>query len=425
MGITTTEAPTSRKAAGAATRYRPRVMTGVVRWWAGRQVWAPRWLSRLVALLGAVGVGSALFPALRSRLEVVVELFPQFVPTIATAGTLAVGLVLIGLARGLRRRKRGAWTAAVVLSAISAVLHLVKGLDVEETVFATGVLVALLATTQCFPAAADPLTRRGLVTMLLAVPISGVLFGTIYLALRPHQLVGPPPWHSLVVEAAAGLVGVDGPVAYRSTAVADRTAVLLGVLGLACLLTLLVMLLRPGRAPAPPGPQDTRRLRELVERFGAQDSLGYFALRDDRLCVFSPTGKSAVTYRVLDGVSLAAGDSMHSNLVTKRFSTSPTSPCRAGRCAVSGRRSTGSRAPGRPPGRTGWRTSRQPSLTRCAAGPTSGATGRPNAGSRWRSAASATQPTASACWFGRTTRMVRCAGCCTWCRGDPTGCRWT
>jgi lysyl-tRNA synthetase, class II len=308
MGITTTETPTSRKAAGAATRYRPRVMTGVVRWWAGRQVWAPRWLSRLVALLGAVGVVSALFPALRSRLQVVVELFPQFVPTIATAGTLAVGLVLIGLARGLRRRKRGAWTAAVVLSAISAVLHLVKGLDVEETVFATGVLVALLATTQCFPAAADPLTRRGLVTMLLAVPISGVLFGTIYLALRPHQLVGHPPWHSLVVEAAAGLVGVDGPVAYRSMEAADRASVLLGVLGLACLLTLLVMLLRPGRAPAPPGPQDTRRLRELVERFGAQDSLGYFALRDDRLCVFSPTGKSAVTYRVLDGVSLAAGD---------------------------------------------------------------------------------------------------------------------
>lgn len=131
-------------------------------------------------------------------------------------------------------------------------LHLVKGLDVEETVFATGVLVALLATTRCFPAAADALTRRGLATMLLAVPISGVLLGTTYLALRLHQLVGHPPWHCLVVEAAAGLVGVDGPVAYRSTVVADRAAVLLGVLGLACLLTLLVMLLRPGRAPTQP-----------------------------------------------------------------------------------------------------------------------------------------------------------------------------
>jgi lysyl-tRNA synthetase, class II len=280
----------------------------VTRWWVARQVWAPRWISRLVALLGVVGVVSALFPATRARLEVVVELFPPFVPTIATAGTLAAGLVLIGLSHGLRRRKRRAWTAAVILSAASAVLHLVKGLDVEETVLAAGVLAALLATARCFPAAADPVTRPRLVATLFAVPASAVLLGTAYLALRPHQLVGHPPWRLLVAEAAAGLVGVSGPVHYRDAAAADRAAVLLGVLGLGSLLTLLAVALKPGKASARPSSQDTERLRELVRRFGAQDSLGYFALREDRLCAFSPTGKSAVTYRVLGGVSLAAGD---------------------------------------------------------------------------------------------------------------------
>jgi lysyl-tRNA synthetase class 2 len=38
------------------------------------------------------------------------------------------------------------------------------------------------------------------------------------------------------------------------------------------------------------------------------DSLGYFATRDDRSIVFSPTGRSAVSYRVIGGVSFAAGD---------------------------------------------------------------------------------------------------------------------
>lgn len=303
---TTTRSSTRNERTPATRRIRP--LTPVTRWWAARQVWAPVWMSRLVALLGAVGVVSAIFPVLRSRLTLVVELFPRFVPTVATAGTLAAGLILIGLARGLRRRKHRAWTAAVILSAASAVLHLVKGLDIEETVLATGVLVALLATGSCFPAAADPVTRRRLVALLLVVPASGVLLGTSYLAVRPYQLAGHPPWYWLVAEAASGMVGVDGPVSYHGPAAADRASVLLGVLGLACLLTLLAVVLRPGRAPAPPGPQDTRRLRELVERFGAQDSLGYFALRDDRLCMFSPTGKSAVTYRVVGGVSLAAGD---------------------------------------------------------------------------------------------------------------------
>lgn len=293
---------------GPDTASRRRTMSAVGRWWSARRTWAPRWLSRLVALLGVVGMVSALSPALRVRMELIVDLLPRFVPTVATGATLAAGLVLVGLARGLRRGKRRAWTAAVVLCAISAVLHVVKGLDVEEAALTTAVLVALLATADCFPAAADPVTRRGTIGVLLTVPVVGLLLGTVYLVIRPHALLGNPPLHWVAVEAGARLVGVAGPLTYRSVGVEERSSVLLGVLGLACLLTMLVVLLRPGRAPAPPDQQEVRQLRDLVRHHGAQDSLGYFALRDDRLAAFSPTGKAAVTYRVLDGVSLAAGD---------------------------------------------------------------------------------------------------------------------
>ena len=46
----------------------------------------------------------------------------------------------------------------------------------------------------------------------------------------------------------------------------------------------------------------------MLERFGNRDSLGYFALRGDKTAIFSPTGKAAVVYRVVGGVTLAAGD---------------------------------------------------------------------------------------------------------------------
>ena len=39
-----------------------------------------------------------------------------------------------------------------------------------------------------------------------------------------------------------------------------------------------------------------------------QDSLGYFATRRDKAAIFAPSGKAAVTYRVVAGVSLASGD---------------------------------------------------------------------------------------------------------------------
>ncbi len=41
---------------------------------------------------------------------------------------------------------------------------------------------------------------------------------------------------------------------------------------------------------------------------GERDSLGYFATRRDKEVIFSPSGKAAVTYRVVFGVTLASGD---------------------------------------------------------------------------------------------------------------------
>jgi lysyl-tRNA synthetase class 2 len=54
--------------------------------------------------------------------------------------------------------------------------------------------------------------------------------------------------------------------------------------------------------------QDEQRVRELLAAHGERDSLGYFATRREKSVLFSPTGKAAITYRVVAGVSLASGD---------------------------------------------------------------------------------------------------------------------
>jgi lysyl-tRNA synthetase class 2 len=66
--------------------------------------------------------------------------------------------------------------------------------------------------------------------------------------------------------------------------------------------------LQPAAGPHRLDVSDKERLRQLLERWGGIDSLSYFALRDDRSVVFSPSGKAALTYRVVGTVSLAAGD---------------------------------------------------------------------------------------------------------------------
>ena len=49
-------------------------------------------------------------------------------------------------------------------------------------------------------------------------------------------------------------------------------------------------------------------IRRLLARHGEDDSLGYFATRRDKASIFSRDQQAVVTYRVLNGVSLASGD---------------------------------------------------------------------------------------------------------------------
>ena len=88
----------------------------------------------------------------------------------------------------------------------------------------------------------------------------------------------------------------------------DATTAGLGLLGAVSLVIAGWVLLRPRRDLRYQSPADEIQVRQLLAASGERDSLGYFATRRDKAVVFSPTGKAAVTYRVVAGVSLASGD---------------------------------------------------------------------------------------------------------------------
>ena len=64
----------------------------------------------------------------------------------------------------------------------------------------------------------------------------------------------------------------------------------------------------PAGRGAPAGRRRAAGSADCSPEYGERDSLGYFATRRDKSAVFSPSGKAAITYRVVNGVSLASGD---------------------------------------------------------------------------------------------------------------------
>ena len=273
-----------------------------------RRLATPVWVARFVLLVGLVTVVSALIPAFRSRTELLADLVPAVFPAAATTGAAAVGLILVTLSGALRRGKYRAWLLATVLAAVSVVLHLVKGLDGEEALLAFALFVVLVVARPRFTARPDPRSLNRVAAVLVLGTVLAVFVGWLWLLFAAR---GEPARISplrLLAQAALGLVGIPGPVHFTNAESAQHAAVALAVLGASVLLVALLAALQPAGGPHALTDEEAAYLRRLLERWGAADSLAYFALRDDRSLLVAPSGRAAISYRVVGTVSLSAGD---------------------------------------------------------------------------------------------------------------------
>jgi lysyl-tRNA synthetase class 2 len=269
--------------------------------------WVPAlagWLTFLVGLHDVVG---ALLPEWHRRMVRVDEFVPGSINNAARTATLIAGLLFLLLSHGLRRRKRRAWRAVVVLLAFTVVSHIIKDFAISALV-AAGMLAALIYFRREFYATGDPRTRWRALWVGVFLAAFSVAIGLLFITFNAHDLAQHYSFADRLEHVVAGLVGATGPVTFVSDRKNDLFSLILGSLGLFTGLVTAFLFLRPAE-PAPSlSAEDERRIRELLDRHGARDSLGYFSLRRDKSVIWSPTGKACVTYRVVSGVMLAGGD---------------------------------------------------------------------------------------------------------------------
>ncbi|MFL6074342.1 MAG: phosphatidylglycerol lysyltransferase domain-containing protein [Mycobacteriales bacterium] len=279
-------------------------------WWTQSSRRTPGFLALLTFLLGLTTLISALLPAQRSRVRLLSNVVPKPAPTTATATAVAaaLGVLLLLLAKGLRRRKRRAWRAAIVFTLLLVFLHVLKGFDVEEAAASLIVLVLLWHGRKEFYAVGDPVGRFLAVRYFVGLLFTGMASGMVMLTVSYHHLEGEPSVWQMVQDSAAGLVGLPGPLTFRGDRMEDVYAFTLAGLGLLTAFVTAYLALRPSEPPPHLAGDDEGRLRELLDKWGKRDSLGYFALRRDKNVLWSPTGKAAILYRVVAGVALASGD---------------------------------------------------------------------------------------------------------------------
>ncbi|ARZ70479.1 membrane protein [Streptomyces albireticuli] len=241
-----------------------------------------------------------------------------FTPYLLTAG-FASALWSLVMAVTLRRRKRASWILNLVLSGL-LLLVMAFAMFFREfnrhalnwfSLVATALFVlALLVGRREFYAKGDRSNPRlaalvAAVGLLLTSLTAALLVTVANEAHDAYRSTFLDRW-SYGFMRLVSLAADDGR--YPGIATPGWVDVFINVMSMFLLLVVVYAAFRARRATDPLTAEDEERLRALLDRHGDRDSLGYFALRREKSVIWSPSGKAAVTYRVVGGVSLASGD---------------------------------------------------------------------------------------------------------------------
>ncbi len=221
--------------------------------------------------------------------------------------SVAIGLGIILIARGLSRGKRRAWGIAVVLFAAAAAAHLIHGPDPISVVLSVAMLLALIWFRHDFRAHGDPGSLQQAFAFVPIYLLGVFVFASITLFAERDRIEPGLSFWGNVETTFKGMIGLDGPYTYNREVFADFFEISLLVLGVAGLLILLYLVLRTFVQADPPTSDRRARAERIVREWG-DDTLDYFALRRDKNYFFSADGESLIAYLYVRGTAMVAAD---------------------------------------------------------------------------------------------------------------------
>jgi lysyl-tRNA synthetase class 2 len=277
--------------------------------------WVPAAAGWTVGVIATLSLLASVSPLIRWIIKVPREFINDYLFNFPDT-SVAWSFVLALLAAALTARKRIAWLLLLgnlVLAAALNAADIAAGGNTPAETFGENlgfavhvvVIVLLVLAYREFWAKVRKAALFKAAAVLVAGGVIGILLSWGLVELFPGSLARQDrlPY---VANRVIGFALAD-PDLFTGRPHVFLNAIF-GLFGALALIAATIVLFQSQRADNALTGEDESAIRGLLELYGKNDSLGYFATRRDKSVVFAHSGRAAITYRVEVGVCLASGD---------------------------------------------------------------------------------------------------------------------
>jgi phosphatidylglycerol lysyltransferase len=268
--------------------------------------------TRVVAFVvlgsGLVNVFSVIGPALPNRASVVRGLFPLEFIHLSRFSTLLIGFALIISSINIYKGKKRAFQLVFLLTLLSIVFHLTKGLDYEEAIVSGVLLALLLLTRKRFAVRSSIPDVRAAINRLAVAFMAALLYGIAGFWLLDRRefgidfTIGDSVHRTLLFLSLVGDPQVVPRTGYARWFV-DSMYLMTGT----AIIYSLFAVFRPVVYRYRTLPQE-RKLVESLTRSHGRSSLDYFKYWPDKTFFLSPTQQCYIAFKVGAGHAMVLGD---------------------------------------------------------------------------------------------------------------------
>lgn len=242
----------------------------------------PQFFAVVAFVAGGVMLASAMTPEFDARLRQLTGVVSPILIDLSHFVASIAGFLLMLLSAGLWRRRRGAYWAALLTLIVGAGLTVLKGLDWEEA-FDLLIVAALLAPCR------DAFNRRSRLSeplrpgwLLLLIAGVGAMLWLGFFAYRDVTYNDELWWRFLTDKQASGFLRAGLVLAILTMVVAGRS-----------------LLSSPGsHNHGPASSEELAKARTVLDAAQEASPEAWLAMLGDKALLFSPSGRSFLTYRV-------------------------------------------------------------------------------------------------------------------------------